>query len=116
MGSKLPISRAFRILFPWHQITVVERVAGEVARECRGELWRKVQSRAADMSVAEIRGYVRARAAALVAAEVQRPVASAPLEPALRTAIAERAVEQLVNLVVRDVLCGERAAARNLAA
>jgi hypothetical protein len=82
-------------------------VAGEVARECRVDLLRRVYSRTASMSLAEIRGYVRAQAAGYVEAEVDRAVRCGHLSRLLRSRVTDAAVDQLVCVVAHDAFIAE---------
>jgi hypothetical protein len=59
-------------LFPWRRTRFVEQVAGEVARQCHASLLRRVGQHLEDMSLAQIRGYVRAQARECVEEEVGR--------------------------------------------
>jgi hypothetical protein len=107
----------FAFLFPWHQSRLVEQVGGEVARECRADFWRGVCPRVVGMSVAEVRGYARALAEGFVVAEVDHVLDRRRLSPALRPRVVSSAVDQLVNLAVRDALSdGSSADVRPLAA
>jgi hypothetical protein len=91
-------------LFPWRLARLAEQVGGEVARECRADLWRRVRRETADMSVPEARGYARAQAAALAAAQVDEALARRSLDTALRARVLESSIDQLVNMAVRDAL------------
>src|SRR3990172_3432251 len=106
MRPKFPTSGFLRFLFPWHNVYLVEQVAGEVARECRAGLWRRVYRRSSNMSIAEIRGYVRAQAAGCVAGEVDQVLCRRSVKPALRSRVVDAVVDQLVNMVAHDVLSG----------
>jgi hypothetical protein len=97
-------SNLFAFLFPWQQTRLVEQVGGEAARECRADFWQRVAPRVAGMSVAEVRGYVRALAEGVVAAEVDQAINRRRLNPALSPRVVAAAVDQLINLAVRDAL------------
>jgi len=56
------------------------------------------------MSIAVVRGYVRAQAAGCVATEVEQALARRNLKPRLRTQVAASALDQLIGMVVHDVL------------
>ncbi len=118
MRPRFPIHRSlFKLLFSWRNVHSVEQAAGEVARQCRDTLWQRVYFRTADMSMAQIRGYVRARAAALVGSEVERVLGRRNLSPALHGEIKEIAVAKLIGWVTHDVLSGELpASTRTMAA
>ncbi len=104
-------------VFPWYQARLVEQVGGEVARECRRTLWQQISRRIRGMSVAEVRGYARAQAVAIVAPEVDEALVRRRLNPALRNAVLEASIDQLVALAVRDVLSEAPApATRSMAA
>jgi hypothetical protein len=62
----------------------------------------------ANMSIAQIRGYVRAQAAALVGSEVERVLCRRSLSPALYGEIREAAIAQLIGGIAHDVLSVER--------
>ena len=117
MRLKSPANSILRLLFPWHGFHSVEQVAGEVARQCRASLLRRVYQRTVNMSVAEIRGYVRAQAAGYVGDEVDQVLCRRRLKPALRNRVADAAINQLVGMIAHDVLSGEPSAStRPLAA
>ena len=103
MQTLFPVN-LFRRFLPWRSGRLVTQVAGEVARQCRSTLWRRVSRQTASMSVAEVRGYVRAQAAGCVATEVEQVFARRRLKPALRTQVAASALDQLISMVVYDVL------------
>ena len=103
MQTASPVDLFLRFL-PWRSGRLATQVAGEVARQCRSALWRRVSRQTASMSVAEVRGYVRARAAGCVATEVEQVFARRRLKPALRTQVATSALDQLISMVVHDVL------------
>ena len=104
-------------LFPWSKARLVEQAGGEVARECRAELWQRVRHQVAGMSVPEIRGYVRAHAVGIATAQVEQVLSRRSLKPALRVRVLESGVDQLVNMAVRDTLIEESPdEARTLAA
>jgi hypothetical protein len=104
-------------LFPWCRARLIEQVGGEIARECRAELWERVHVQVAYMSVPEIRGYVRAHAAGIAAAQVEDVLGRRSLRPSLAAGVLAAGIEQLVHLTVRDALMGEPASeARTLAA
>jgi hypothetical protein len=96
-------------LFPWCRARLVEQAGGEVARECRAELWQRVHRQVACMSVPEIRGYVRAHAAGVAAAQVEEVLSRRSLKPSLGSRVLASGIDQLVNLTIRDALIGEPA-------
>jgi len=118
MRPRFPVHRSlFRLLFSWRNVHLVEQAAGEVARQCRDTLWQRVYFRIADMSMAQIRGYVRAQAATLVGSQVDGVLGRRNLSPALYEEIREIAVAKLIGAVAHDVLSGELpASSRTMAA
>jgi hypothetical protein len=108
MKARFPDHRSLlRFLFTWRNVSVVEQAAGEVARQCRALLWQRTYLRMAEMSMAQIRGYVRAQAAEVVGSEVERVLCRRGLSPALREGISEAAVTQLIAGIAHDMLSGE---------
>ena len=106
--SPLSLSNSWcTLLFPWLRARLVEQAGGEVARECRGELWQRVRRQVASMSVPEIRGYVRAHAAGIAAAQVETVLSRRSLKPSLGTRVLASGIDQLVSMTVRDALIGE---------
>jgi hypothetical protein len=95
------------LLFPWSRARLIEQVGGEVARECRAELWNRVRRQVAGMSAPELRGYVRAHAAGVAAAQVEVVVERRSLKPGLRARVLASGIDQLVSMAVRDALIEE---------
>ena len=117
MRSVFSTNYLLALLFPWYHALLVTQVAGEVARQCRASLSQRVVPRTAGMSIAEIRGYVRAHAAGCVRNEVERTGHRRCLRSAVEKRVVDAAVDQLVVMVARDVFCGEPSAAtRTMAA
>jgi len=117
MSLKFSTTRLLSFLLPWHTSHVVEQVAGEVARECRSGLWQRVYRRTSNMSLAELRGYVRAQAAGFVGGEVDLAICRRHLGIDLRSRLIDASVDQLVNMAAHDVLSGETPAyAKTMAA
>jgi hypothetical protein len=118
MIPKLLIHRSLlKLLSFWQPVQTVEQAAGEVARQCRDPLWQRVYPHAADMSAAQIRGYVRAQAAASVDKEVDLAVCRRHLTPSLHGEIRETALALLVGAIIHDVFSDELpAGTRTLAA
>ena len=105
------------LLFPWSRARLVEQAGGEVARECRAELWQRVRRQVAGMSVPEIRGYVRAHAAGVAADQIEVVLSRHSLKPSFATRVLASGVDQLVSMTIRDALIDELAAeARPMAA
>ncbi len=107
MSPKHFVDNLLGVLFPWYDAYLVTQVAGEVARECRADLWNRVQLRLANMSIAQIRGYVRAYAAGCVGLEVRQAAARRNLRHGLFARVEKAAIDQLVGMIARDVLSGE---------
>jgi hypothetical protein len=95
------------LLFPWRNARLVEQAAGEVARQCQSDLWRLVCRHLGRLSIAEIRGYVRARAGDCVEAEVDSVLTRRQLEPSLRARVLASAIDQLILMTVRNLLSQE---------
>ncbi len=95
----------------------IEQIGGEIARQCRVALWRRVSQAAFDMSAAELRGYARAQAGDLAAAEAEISLERHRLRESFREPILMAGIEQLVELIVHDAV-GEQSwnAARPIAA
>lgn len=106
MQAIRPLGVILERLFPWRHTQVVEQIAGEVARQCQSELWQRVGQQTAEMSVAEIRGYVRAHAVGLLEQEVDRALLRRGLNHRLHGRVIDAAVSQLVGMVAHDVLSG----------
>jgi hypothetical protein len=69
------------------------------------------------MSMAELRGYVRAQAAVWIDGEIEHLSTRGALKPALRARVTDTAVNQLISMVAHDVLSGlSPADVRNMAA
>jgi hypothetical protein len=104
-------------LFPWRQIRLVEQAGGEIARQCRADLWKRVRRQTVGMNTSEIRGYARAYAAGFADSQVDQVLDRRSLKPSLRHRVLASGIEQLVGMVVRDALCNDVSAdARPLAA
>jgi hypothetical protein len=104
-------------LFPWHSNHWVDQMAGEVAQRCRAQVWRRVCRRTSNMSMAELRGYVRAQAARWIDGEIDHLASQGPINPALRARVADTAINQLISMVAHDVLSESSPAdMRNMAA
>ena len=96
-----------RFLFPWDKDSLARQAAGQIARQCRDGLVRRVYPRTANMSMAEVRGYLRAHATGCVVAEVDRAVQNGRLQLALHKRVTQHAIDQLVAAVAHDVFCDE---------
>ena len=105
------------IFSPWSQLRLVEQAGGEVARECRADLWQHIRRQVAGMSAPEIRGYARAWAVGFTDVEVDQVLSRRSLKPSLRVRVLASGVDQLVSMAVRDALSDESPSeARTLAA
>jgi hypothetical protein len=112
-------SRFLNVLLPWRNDRLIEQAAGEVARQCQGDLWNKVCRRLDNMSLAEVRGYARAQAGEYAEAEVDLVLERRQLHPSLRARVLDSAIDQLIFMTVRTLLSREPwspAAPRSLAA
>lgn len=83
---------------------LIEQVAGEVARACRANLWHQISRGTLNMSVAEVRGYVRAYASRHVRAEAEQARSRRHLRRSQLQPLIEAATAQLVAMITRDVL------------
>jgi hypothetical protein len=95
------------LLFPWHNRHLVEQLGGQLARECRGDFWRRGHRCLGSMSIAAIRGYARAQAGGCMTSKMDQVLLHRRLGPALRTRVMDAAIDQLVGMVVHDVLAGQ---------
>ncbi len=110
MNSLIATNRFWLLLFPWNQTLVVEQAGGEVARECRADLWRRIRLRVDGMSIPEARGYIRAQAAGIAAALVDQVLGRRSLKPTLRSRVLASGIDQLVGMTIRDALSEESTA------
>jgi hypothetical protein len=79
------------------------RVAQRIAEQSLGEVSRRVNGLTADMSAAEARGYIRARAAGVVHRQVATAIRSDDrLRPADRARLINMATETLVLAISRQ--------------
>jgi hypothetical protein len=109
MIPRFTVASFWKLLFRWHSIHLVEQVANEVARQCRAGLWRRVNRRTCDMSIAQVRGYARAQAAWCACDEVDRTLCERGLvlKPKVRNRVVQSAIDQLVAMVIHDVLSNQ---------
>lgn len=83
----------------------ITKLAAKVAHDTHEAVWSRVSHRVLAMRLNEARGYVRARAAQCIHAEVDRVALRNPqIEERTRAEIASRAIDHVVGLVIRDVL------------
>ena len=94
----------FALLFPWSRNRLIEQAGGQLARQCREDLWPRIFHQIAGMSIAEVRGYIRAQAMEFVAAEVDWTLDQHRLAPAFKAKVLASAIDQLIGMMVRDVL------------
>ena len=87
---------------------VVERLAEEIVQECHMPLKDRVRIRTYGMNRARMRGYISARARDVVAANADAVLSGHPLRLRMAPEAAALAIEQLVNLTVRDLLAADR--------
>jgi hypothetical protein len=83
----------------------VNRLAQEIARRSHAAVWNRVERRAATMRLAEVRGYVRARAAQVIHDQADQVLrGQGPIAESLRPQLIAQATERVVSLIVRDLL------------
>ncbi|MEN6449958.1 MAG: hypothetical protein ABFC96_05670 [Thermoguttaceae bacterium] len=111
----LPENVSFR-LFPWRRARTADQAGGEIARQCRADLWRRLRPVADGMSPAELRGYARAQATSLVEFEADRLLERHCLRTSMRDRVLAAGIDQVVTMAVRDVLSDPLPIARAIAA
>ncbi len=84
--------------------TDCDAIAREIAERCASATLSQLSPAATQMSLAQLRGYVRAHAWPQVWAEAQFAAAKAPLSTVKATDLAGIALEQTVHLVTRVYL------------
>lgn len=87
----------------WRRSGAKQRLAQTVAADCRDQVWGRVRDAACTMGVYEARGYVRARAASVLAAESVRVAKAGGLVPQVAPELASRAAGLLVGSILRDI-------------
>lgn len=91
--------------------TAVQELAEDLAVRCLEPVWSRVYGRVVGMSLAEVRGYVRARAALVLACELERMRAEYPGQPVRQwERVHEGAAEFLVDRMERRVFEYQRQA------
>jgi len=101
-----------RLLARFRRDEMLSELAGEIAHRSRAAVWERISHRAGRMGLSEGRGYIRARAAAVIAVEVDRALSTeTSIDAGQRVALAQRATGRVVRLVIRDLLTGRPAAA-----
>lgn len=81
----------------------LESLAQEIAAASRQAARLRAEGRCGNMSVSEMRGYVRARAAEPVRRTAAQRMQDLSLRQPARTAVIRMATERVVHLVVRDL-------------
>ena len=83
----------------------VTRLAGEVARRSRETVWGRVHHRIGPMSLAEARGYIRARAGEIVVSEAKAALQRNSNVPVVyRERLINEATELVIQFVLADLL------------
>jgi hypothetical protein len=83
----------------------VTQLAGEIARRSRQDVWHRVHHRIGPMSLAEARGYIRARAAEIVHDQTQAAMEQPSGVPArYRERLLDEATELVIQFVLADLL------------
>ena len=103
-------------LFRWLDAALVRQTAGKVARECHAAVWGHVLPKATAMSIPQARGYIRAVGPEFITQEVDAVLARRRAGPSLRPRVVAGATEELIKLIVDNVACVRRRAARAEAA
>jgi hypothetical protein len=116
MQRKFSASSLVDFLFPWRSRRLAEQLGGQLAKECRADLSRQGCPGMGSMTIAAIRGYMRAQAGGCIESKLDEVMFRRGSNPALRARVAASAIDQLVAMAVRDVLNGERPARRRLLA
>jgi hypothetical protein len=84
--------------------------AVEVARRCQIEVAHRLEDSIHRMSLPEARGYIRARSARVIDAEMALVCRRTGCQSAVAAAIRERAVEETIRLAIGDLLRATRRA------
>ena len=83
---------------------LIESLAGQIAANCHQAVQKRLGPQVASMGRAEARGYIRARAAAVIADEVEHALASQPQLPwTYQDELRLRATNQVVQRVTHDL-------------
>lgn len=85
--------------------------AVEVARQCQIEVSHRLNDSIHRMSLPEARGYIRARAARVIDAELTLIRRRTGCQDSVAAAIRERAVEETIRLAIGDLLRATRRSA-----
>ena len=95
--------RFLELLFSTNMRRQLAQLATEIARRCQSEAVAVVGLRIRPMSIAEARGYVRARARRVVQAEIDDLLESAPVIRAVpREPLVEETLERIVVWVIAE--------------
>jgi hypothetical protein len=94
------------------------QLALEIAERSHAEVWERSQAHGVTMRFPEAQGYVRARAASVIDAHVNRALQQfEPLNRDLQLELVERATQAVVDAVTHELLKSpQRFAARRMAA
>jgi hypothetical protein len=94
-----------KLLAPQRARAELEKLADQVAQQCRSAAWKASHTRAMGMRLAEARGYMRVKSGVALRAEVAALGARRPeLAPALLHEVRELAGERLVKTLISDLL------------
>ena len=84
---------------------LIQQLSAQIAHRCHAPVWATVRRRATAMRLTEARGYVRARAAQMVASEVAAALSSRPqVGRDVEAELVTRTTDGVVSLVFRDLL------------
>jgi len=90
-------------LFAWLDNSLVRQAAGELARECHVALGEVTCEQARNMSREDAREYIRAAAPEFLVREVDFVLQRRRVRESLRLRIMADAMEQVVELVLKDL-------------
>jgi hypothetical protein len=81
---------------------MLDQRSSELVECCQDTVWQRVYRNALAMRPPEARGYIRARAAAIVHGEIDRMLrGAATLDAASRSCLESRVVDELIGIVGR---------------
>jgi len=80
-----------------------DAVAGDIAAQCVNAVTQRLGASTTEMGVPELRGYVRARAFAVVSAFVEQAVDEERVPSANEIALIATVLERTVHIIVRDL-------------
>lgn len=90
-------------------LPTIETAAVEISNRCLPEVWQRVRERVAPMSLAEARGYIRARSLMVVRREVETATAhDATVAAYDRHELSDLVIERVVKLAVQETLESSR--------